>query len=93
MNWEAIAASGEMLGGLVVMVSVVYLATQVRQGNRHAQAAAEADLTSSMNQILKDWVTDEKTIATIQRGFDDFHALTKAECALFHMKVGALVNH
>ena len=93
MNWDAIAAIGEVVGGALLLISIVYLAVQVRQGNRHAQGLAEADLYSGLNQILKDWVSDEASIDAIRRGFGDFDGMSKAQRALFHMKVGALANH
>jgi hypothetical protein len=41
VNWEAIGAIGDLMGGLVVIVSVAYLAVQIRQSNRHAEAERE----------------------------------------------------
>ena len=41
MNWEAVGALGELLGGLVVLVSLVFLAVQIR---RHTHAL---EVTSS----------------------------------------------
>ncbi len=35
MNWEAIGAIGELLGGIVVLASLAFLAMQIR---RHTQA-------------------------------------------------------
>ena len=39
MNWEAIGAAAEMLGAFAVVVSIVYLATQVRVSTRQAKNA------------------------------------------------------
>ena len=36
MNWEAIGAIGEILGGIIIIVSVLYLARQIKQSNRFA---------------------------------------------------------
>jgi hypothetical protein len=38
VNWDAIAAIGEILGAIGVIVSVVYLATQIRQNSRWLRA-------------------------------------------------------
>jgi hypothetical protein len=40
MNWEAIAAVGEVLGALGVLASLVYLASQIRDNTRSLQAAS-----------------------------------------------------
>ena len=34
INWEAIGAVGEVVGALAVVVSIVYLAIQIRQSGR-----------------------------------------------------------
>ena len=51
MNWEAIGAIGEFMGGVVVVVSLVYLAAQIRQSNRHAEASAELSWIQGLNEI------------------------------------------
>ena len=40
MNWEAIGAVGETVGALAVLLTLVYLAMQIRQNTRSVQAAA-----------------------------------------------------
>ena len=44
MNWEAIGAIGDFMGGGVVIVSVAYLAVQIRQSNRHAEASIATEI-------------------------------------------------
>jgi hypothetical protein len=39
MNWDAIGATGEIVGALVVFLTLIYLAIQIRQ-NTHATRAA-----------------------------------------------------
>jgi hypothetical protein len=38
MNWDAIGAVGESLGAVVVFVTLIYLAAQVRMSNKLAEA-------------------------------------------------------
>lgn len=40
MNWDAIGAIGEILGALAVVISLVYLASQIRIQNRESRAAS-----------------------------------------------------
>jgi hypothetical protein len=40
MNWEAIGAIGEIVGALAVVVSLVYLASQIRIQNRESRSAS-----------------------------------------------------
>ena len=46
MNWEAIGAVGEIVGALGVIVTLAYLATQVRQNTDSMQASSELNLSN-----------------------------------------------
>ena len=39
MNWEAIGATGEIVGAIAVVVAIGYLAVQIRQNTRSLRAA------------------------------------------------------
>ncbi|MEN8185392.1 MAG: DUF6082 family protein, partial [Myxococcota bacterium] len=43
MNWDAIGAIGEVVGALAVVISLVYLGYQVREGARASQAETELE--------------------------------------------------
>ena len=47
MNWDAIGAIAELLGAVAVIISIIYLAAQVRQTRLQLQAQAEDNITSS----------------------------------------------
>ena len=49
VNWEAVAAIGQMLGALGVVASLLYLATQVRQNNRASAVAAKLASTQLLS--------------------------------------------
>ncbi len=40
MNWEAISAIAEIVGSVAIVVTLVYLAVQIRQSTRASQSAA-----------------------------------------------------
>jgi hypothetical protein len=40
MNWDAIGAVGEIVGAMAVVVTLIYLAVQVRRGTSATQAAS-----------------------------------------------------
>ena len=44
MNWEAIGAVGEILGAIAVVVTLVYLALQIRHSTAQARAGMTKDL-------------------------------------------------
>jgi hypothetical protein len=58
MNWEAIGAVGEVVGAIGVIVTLVYLARQVRIGNRLARAEAYRSPNSDLNALNGAFSTD-----------------------------------
>ena len=48
MNWEMISAVGQMLGAIGVIISIVYLATQIRNQNKESQRQAMTALTTHL---------------------------------------------
>jgi hypothetical protein len=44
MNWDALGALGEVLGAIAVVVSLLYLAAQVRTQNRESRLAATHEI-------------------------------------------------
>ena len=96
MDHQAIAQLlgnyGEFLGGIVVVVSVVYLALQLKTANVQAQASAEIAWTQGLNEILDRWGKPEVRDA-LRQGFSDFNSLSNNDQVVFHMQVGSLVNH
>ena len=45
MNWEAIGAIGEILGALAVVLTLAYLATQVRQNSLGMKVSTKLEIT------------------------------------------------
>jgi hypothetical protein len=93
MDWNILGAIGDFVGGVLVVVSVLYLAVQLRQANRHAQASAYVGFIDAWNSLLNDLVSDEGVQEAIRAGFADFNGLPKNHQAVFHMRIGAIVNH
>jgi hypothetical protein len=48
MNWEAIGAIGELFGALAVVLTLIYLATQVRQNTLAMRVAAKQEITRQL---------------------------------------------
>ena len=92
MNWDAVGAIGEVLGGVVVLLSILYLAAQFRQANRHAEASSQSDWTAGWNSAIKGLTQDSKMIEIIRNGLHDFDKLESDEQAKFHMQIAAVQN-
>jgi hypothetical protein len=50
MNWDAIGAIGETVGALAVILTLAYLAVQIRQNALATQTASHHAVTDSLNQ-------------------------------------------
>lgn len=49
MNWEAIGALGEIAGAVAVIVTLLYLAKQIRQNSKSLDRANEFAQASSIS--------------------------------------------
>ena len=54
MSWDAIAAVGELLGALGVIISLIYLGTQVRGSAAQTRHAAARSVLSQLNASLRE---------------------------------------
>jgi len=57
MDWDAVAAIGESVGALAVVVSVIYLAFQVRENTR-------TSIQNMVQDTIKDFARVDQLIAT-----------------------------
>ena len=48
MNWEAVGAIGEIVGAIAVVLSLVYLAAQIRQNTKLVEEQCRAQKQSSL---------------------------------------------
>ena len=59
MNWEAIGAVGEIIGAVAVVVSLIYLATQLRQSNELARENAYREVQHGLDAVMSELGRDE----------------------------------
>ena len=83
MNWEAVGAIAEFLGAVAVVVSLVYLASQVRSGTR----ALRTTMREAAFRSLQEWnyvVLGQPDLSWIyQRGLTDPSVLDEEQSARF----------
>ena len=58
MNWDAVGAVGEVVGAIGVIVSLLYLATQIRQSNTLERANAYRDFLEDSSSVFADLYRD-----------------------------------
>jgi hypothetical protein len=64
MNWDAVGAFGEILGATAVVISVVYLAVQIRNQTVESKLAATRELAGKRAEIMR-FVGSDDGIAEI----------------------------
>jgi hypothetical protein len=58
MNWAAIGAVSEVVAAVAVVVSLVYLATQIRQANKTARATTRNAIAESAQALSQDVINN-----------------------------------
>ncbi len=86
MNWEAISAIGELIGAVAVLVTLIYLAVQVRQAKHEISLVGRQARANHAALLLEPLVNSDEMpsiFAKLQLGnYGDF-GLTKEETIRF----------
>lgn len=78
MNWEAIGAIGEIIGAAAVVISLGYLAVQIRAQNAESRAAAMHDISVGWRAASEQF-TDGELAGIFIKANHDFDSLTEVE--------------
>ena len=92
LNWEAIGAVGEIVGALAVVVSLVYVALQIRQNSGVSRSVAIQHwaVTSALEKSAI--FSDPELAELVWRGFADFSKLDQIEQSRFRTYVIQTLN-
>ena len=83
MNWEAISAIGQLVGAHAVVISLIYLAREVRSNARATRHAAMRSTLDNFNRLAQQ-LTEHSDLAELYyRGVDDFESLEGVDRARF----------
>jgi len=82
MNWGNIS---EIIGTVAVVVSVIYLAFQVRKQTEEARLAATRELSAQFQDTLRLYIEDEKFNEIYRNGIADYEALEEGDRLRFSM--------
>ncbi len=79
MNWEIIGSTGEWAGAIAVVVTLFYLARQIRQQNINTAATAmDSWLADYNNTVLE--LTRDSFALIYRQGLTDFDRCSRAFC-------------
>ena len=75
MNWEAAGAVGEIVGAAAVVISVVYLAAQVKKQIQETKLSATRELTEQGLSVQARFVSDFECTAVYAKAVQDYENL------------------
>jgi len=82
-DWGAV---GEMVGAIGVIVTLLYLATQIRQRTRQMRSEGHQGITDSYSVTLGQLLADDELFETIIRGCQNWESITafqQSQCHIF----------
>jgi hypothetical protein len=88
VNWDAIAAVGTLVGGVAVLLTLVYLSIQVRQNSRAVQLSGLADITAQWHHCGQLLASSPDLAGIVARGHASYDSLTTEEV----LRYGAYVQ-
>ena len=83
MNWEVISAIGQIVGAIAVVISLIYLATEVRSNARATRQAAMRSTVDSLNRFAQQIIGHADLAELRNRGFHDFESLEGVDRSRF----------
>jgi hypothetical protein len=83
MNWDAISAVSQMIGSIAVVVSVLYLAVQLRSSTRVARVAAMDAAAAALRDVTKPFMENAELGRVWRIGLENLDALSPEDQARF----------
>ena len=78
MNWDAIGAIGEIIGAFAVVISLLYLAVQIRTQNKQAKLSALHEMSREQRLVAERFAT-ENISDIVVRANKDHKTISEAE--------------
>ncbi len=85
MNWEAVGAIGEIVGALAVVLSLAYLATQIRQSSKLLKSAAQDSASLKYWASISMQAQNPENARVFHRGMLDSKSLSPEERTHFYL--------
>jgi hypothetical protein len=81
VNWEAISAIGQIVGAFAVVISLIYVAREIRSNARTARFAS----MDNINRWLREVAEHPHLAELYYRGIHDFESLQNGDLVGFSM--------
>lgn len=89
MNWEVLSTIADIASAFAVVISLIYLAMQIRVQNGEARIAAMHDISVGYRDCLAN-LADEQTAVLFDKALQDFDSLTQVESIRLIAVVGRM---
>ena len=84
MNWDAIGAIGQMLGSITVLVTLIYLAAQIRQNTTSVRAATFQNIVGMATTFAHDLAKDPELRRVMNLGLSA-QPMSESDERVFHL--------
>ena len=71
MNWDAIGAIGEVVGAVSVLITVLYLAKQIKESAKSQHTVSHNSMIEGYNTFISWCISTEELSKTSQRMFNE----------------------
>ena len=92
MNWDAIAAVGELLGASAVLITLIYLAVQIRQNTSAVATATYESTMTGFNDINIVVAGNPALASVLDRGCQNPDSLNTEEVVQFNFLLRCYTN-
>jgi hypothetical protein len=91
VSLEDLGNIGDFIGGVAVVVSLMYLAFQIRRNTLYIQASTIQSATEAATEIMELMARDPDVLRLFQAGTHDFEALSEFDRYRFGTVMGTLL--
>ena len=92
MNWEAISAIGQIVGALAVLITLIYLAIQLRQNTAAVATSTYESTMTGLNDINVVVASNPELASLLDRGCQDPETLSSKEIVQFNFILRCYAN-
>jgi len=85
MSWDAVGAIGEVVGAIAVVITLIYLAVQIKQNRQDVQTSNFHRVADSFNELNRQIAGDAELARILNEGFANYNELSDVEKTQFGM--------
>ena len=90
MNWDMITGSAEVLGALAVLITLIYLARQIRQNTEEVRSANYHSVTDSFNALNLTVAGNPELAKVVRLGNKAYEKLSEDEKTQYNFTMHAV---